>query len=359
MANTAKDYYKTLGVGKSASQDEVKKAFRKLARKYHPDLNSGDKTSEHKFKEVNEAYEVLGDEKKRADYDQFGKSPFEGGGAGFDYRAYTSGDSFDFGDMFSDILGGAGGHGQADFRGSDLVMGLELTLEEAFSGVAKPISFNREVNCKDCGGTGAETFQQCDRCKGTGRLSAAKGFFKMAQPCPACNGTGKRTTKACRTCNGRGKTLQAESIKVKIPAGADSGSRVRLRGMGGAGQGRGGNGDLQIEITVRPHPLFTRKGDDIYLELPITFGEATLGAKIEIPAMEGLTVMTLPPGAQSGQKFKLSGKGFPSTRSGKRGDQFVVLKIAVPKNISDKDKEAINQIEALYKESPRKGMIRK
>jgi molecular chaperone DnaJ len=237
-------------------------------------------------------------------------------------------------------------------------MGLDLSLEEAFSGVTKPISFNREVSCKDCGGTGAETYQQCDRCKGTGKISTAKGFFKIAQICSACGGTGRKTTKQCRSCNGRGRIIQTESIKVKIPAGADTGSRVRVKGMGGAGQGHGPGGDLQIEITVRPHPLFTRKDDDIQLDLPVTFGEAALGAKIEVPTMEGVTMMTLPPGTQSGQKFKLSGKGFPSARTGRRGDQVVTIKIAVPKNLTDKDKAAIQDIEGLYRESPRRGMVR-
>ena len=357
-----KNYYETLGVDKKASQDEIKKSFRKLARKYHPDLNSGDKTAEHKFKELSEAYEVLGDEKKRADYDQFGKTPFEGGAPGFDYRTYTSGDRFDFGgfgDIFSDLFSNGTGHHQSDLKGSDLVMGLELSMEEAFSGVTKSITFNREVACKECHGTGAETFQQCDQCKGTGKVTASKGFFKMAQPCSPCGGTGRKTTKQCRNCAGRGMMLHTESIKVKIPAGADTGSRIRLKGMGVAGQGIGGYGDLQIEITVRPHPLFTRKEDDIYLDLPITFGEAALGAKIEIPTMEGGTLMTLPPGAQSGQKFKLSGKGFPSSKTGRRGNQFVTIKVAVPKNLSEQEKSAIQDLEALYKESPRKGMVRK
>ncbi len=361
MSYSTKDYYEILGVGKKASQDEIKKAFRKLARKYHPDLNPKDKTAEQKFKEINEAYGVLGDEKKRADYDQFGKTPFNGGGPGPDYGAYTSGDRFDFGgfgDIFSDLFGAERGYQDAGLRGPDLVMGLDLTMEEAYAGVTKPITFNREVSCKTCGATGAETYQQCDKCKGTGKVSAARGFFKMAQPCTVCNGTGRRITKSCKACNGRGRTLRTESIKVKIPAGADTGSRIRLKGLGGAGQGSGAYGDLQIEITIRPHSYFTRKEDDIYLDLPVTVGEAALGAKIEVPTMDGVSVMTLPPGSQSGQKFKLAGKGFPSARTGKKGDQFVMLKVIVPRGIADKDKAVIQQVEALYRESPRKGIVR-
>ncbi len=362
MAQNAKDYYKTLGVDKKATQDEIKKSFRKLARKHHPDLNPGDKASEQKFKELSEAYEVLGDEKKRADYDQFGKSPFDGGGPGFDYRAYTSGDRFDFGgfgDIFSDLFSQEGGQHQADLRGSDLVMGLDLTLEEAFSGVTKPITFNREIACRECHGTGAETFEQCGQCKGSGKVSASKGFFRMAQPCPPCRGTGRKTTRQCSPCSGKGKVFRTESIKVKIPAGAATGSRIRLKGMGAAGHGSGSSGDLQIELTVRPHPLFTRKDDDIHLDLPVTFGEAALGAKIEIPTMEGSTVMTLPAGAQSGQKFKLSGKGFPSSRTGRRGDQYVTIKVAVPKNLNEQEKALVQDLESLYRESPRKAMVNK
>ncbi len=357
-----KDYYKILGIDKKASQEEIKKAYRKLARKYHPDLNPGDKGAERKFKEINEAYEVLGDGKKKAEYDQFGRSPFGEGGPGFDFRTFTSGDRFDFGgfgDIFSDLFGTGARHESVNLRGPDLVMSLDLTLEEAFSGVTKPIKFSRELSCKNCNGSGAETFQQCNTCRGTGKISASKGFFKMSQYCNSCGGTGIKITKACNFCGGRGKTLSTESIKVKIPAGADTGSRVKVRGMGGAGEGSGPAGDLQIEIMVKQHPLFTRKGDNVYLDVPVTFGEASLGAKIEVPTIDGIAAMTLPPGTHGGQKFKLSGKGFPSSKTGRKGDQYVNIKIAVPKNITDKAKASINEIEALYKESPRKGMVKK
>ncbi|MDA8083157.1 MAG: molecular chaperone DnaJ [Nitrospiraceae bacterium] len=361
MAPSVKDYYEILGIDKKASQDEIKKAYRKLARKYHPDLNPGDKTAENKFKELTEAYEVLSDEKKRTEYDQFGKAPFETGGQGYDYRAYTSGDSFDFGgfgDIFSDLFRAGGGPQQADQKGPDLVMGLELTLEEAFSGVTRPISFNREVSCGSCHGTGAENYQQCDKCRGAGRISTSKGFFKTQQVCNSCGGSGHKVTKACTACAGKGGTVRTESLKVKIPAGADNGSRVRLKGLGGAGHGNGQPGDLFIEISVRPHPLFQRKDDNILLELPVTFGEAALGARIEVPTIDGVAAMTLPAGTQGGQKFKLSGKGFPSAKAGRRGDQHVTIKIVVPKSIPEKSRGAIQEIEALYRESPRKGMVK-
>lgn len=362
MAPQVRDYYETLGVDRKSSQEEIKKAYRKLARKFHPDLNPGDKTSEQKFKELNEAYEILGDEKKRAEYDQFGSTAFNGG-PGFDYRTYTSGDRFDFGgfgDIFSDLFGGGPGPGGAqamDLRGPDLVMGLDLSMEEAFAGVTKPITYSREAPCKGCGGSGAETSRQCDMCKGAGKISSSKGFFKMSQACSACGGTGRQVTKACRSCGGRGRILHTESIKVKIPPGADTGSRIRVKGMGGAGQG-GPAGDLQIEITVREHPIFKRKGDNILVDVPVTFGEAALGSRIEVPTLDGVAAMTLPPGTQGGQKLKLAGKGFPSSKTGRRGDQVVTIRVAVPRNISERAKTALQEIESLYKESPRKGMLK-
>lgn len=357
-----KNYYELLGVDKKASHDEIKKAFRKLARKYHPDLNAGDKNSEQKFKEINEAYAVLGDEKKRTEYDQSGRSPFEGGGPGFDYKSHTYGNKADFGgfgDIFSDLFGAEAGFEKPTMKGPDLVMRMEMTLEEAFTGTTKSVTFNREVPCKNCSASGAETYRQCEKCRGSGKIGTSKGFFKMSQHCDACGGTGIKITKTCKSCNGMGKTFHTETIKVKIPAGADTGSRVRVRGMGGAGQGSGPSGDLQIEITIKPHTLFTRKGDDINIEVPVTFGEAALGTKIDVPTIDGAASMTLPAGTQSGQKFKLAGKGFPSTKTGQRGSQYVNIKIVVPKKVPETANAAIRQIEALYPESPRKGMGRK
>ena len=367
MATETKDYYQLLGVSREASRDEIKKAFRKLARKYHPDLNPGDKTAEQKFKEVNEAYGVLSDEKKRAEYDQFGSSPFGAGGygaggPGFEgFRTYDARESFDFGgfsDIFSDLLGARGRPEAYHARGQDMIMGLDLSLEEAYSGVTRQIAFNRESTCSSCGGSGAESSQVCDVCKGAGSMHTSKGFFKMSQPCSACGGTGRKITKVCPTCGGRGKVFHTETVKVKIPAGADTGSRVKLRGMGNAGMGGGPAGDLYIEITVRPHPLFKRKGDDIYLDLPVTFGEAALGARIEIPTMDGTAAMRLPPGTQGGQRLKLTGKGFPSPKTGQRGNQYVDIKIAVPKGVDNRGKDVIKEVDALYKESPRKGLLR-
>jgi molecular chaperone DnaJ len=362
MAADVKDFYKTLDVNKDASQDEIKKAFRKLARKYHPDLNPGDKVAEQKFKELNDAYEVLSDAKKRAEYDQFGSSPFGAGRQGFegfrtyDYRDFDAGG---FGDIFGDLFGAGGKAGPHHAKGPDMIMNLTLSLEEAFNGVTKPITFNHEVTCKTCNGQGAESSQICDVCKGAGTMRTSRGFFKMAQPCTACGGKGRKVTKVCAACGSRGAIMQTETLKVKIPRGADTGSRVRLKGMGGAGAGGGPAGDLFIEITVRPHRVFKRKGDDISLDLPVTFGEAVLGAKIEVPTIDGIAAMTLPAGTQGGQRLKLSGKGFPSTKTGVRGNQYIDIKIIVPKDIDSKAEGVIKEVDALYRENPRKGLLQR
>ncbi len=360
MPTTVRDYYQILGISKDTSQDEIKKAYRKLARKYHPDLNPGDKAAEEKFKEINEAYAVLGDPQKRSEHDRAGTTfeqfaDFRGFG-GFDFA-----ETFDFGDIFGDVFSE-----RRYAHGEDILAGVELTLEEAFTGVTRPIGITRTIECDACRGTGAESSQTCPTCKGTGKTQTSKGFFKIAQTCTDCRGTGKKVTSVCKKCSGRGKTVYTETLKVKIPAGVDNGSIVKLKGMGNAGIGGGPAGDLLLKITIKPHPVFKRKGDDIYLQLPVTFGEASLGAKIEVPTIDGIAVMKLPAGTQGGQRFKLSGKGFisPKTkhrgdaRDDARGDEYVDINIAVPKDISESAKEAINKIEALYKGSPRKGMGR-
>lgn len=350
MPVTEKDYYKTLNVSKDASQDDIKKAYRKLARKYHPDLNPGDKTAEEKFKEINEAYAVLSDPQKRAEYDRGGRT-FENfeGFKDFDFR-----ESFNFRDIFSNIFDTESKTEPRYARGENISAGIELTLEEAFTGVTKTMTFTRTVECESCRGSGAENYQTCDKCKGSGDIKVSKGFFKMSQACMECAGTGKKITAICKKCAGRGKILQTDTVNVKIPSGVDNGSVVKLRGKGNAGIGGAPAGDLLLEVTIKPHRIFKRKGDDIEVVLPVTFGEAALGAKLEVPTIDGISLMTLPPGTQSGQKFKLSGKGFISPKSKKRGDEYVEIKIVVPKNIPEKAKEAIKVVESLYKENPRK-----
>jgi molecular chaperone DnaJ len=357
MSPATKDFYETLGVSKDASQDEIKKVYRKLARKYHPDLNPGDKKAEQKFKEINEAYDVLGDAKKREEYDRSGRSPFEGGGAWYQDAARARGfeDVFDFG--FGDILGRGAGPEAYGARGADLITGIEISLEEAFSGLTRPIQVTHEISCQACQGTGAQAYETCKKCKGTGRIETSRGFFRMQQPCPECNGTGKKITKVCKVCSGTGKTTTTETVKVKIGAGVDNGTRMRVKGKGNAGWGGGPPGDLYIEISVRPHPVFKRVENDLYVDVPITFGEAALGARIEVPTIDGVAVMTIPQGTQGGQRFKLTGKGFPSPGGAGRGNQYVTAKLVVPKDITGKGREAIKEIEALYKDNPRKGLL--
>lgn len=354
MPAMAKDYYKILNVNKDATQDEIKKAFRKLARKYHPDLNPGDKSAEEKFKEINEAYAVLSDPQKRSEYDS-GGTTFEG----FEgFKNYNFKETFDFGDIFGDLFNSGFRAGEHDARGEDIYATMELSLEEAFSGVTKPINYTRTVTCSTCAGSGAENYKECDKCKGAGTTKGAKGFFRMAQTCSDCMGTGKKIISICKKCAGRGKILHTETFNVKIPAGVDNGSVVKLRGKGNDGSGAGASGDLHIEIKIKDHPIFKRKGDDIYIQLPVTFGEAALGAKLEVPTIDAMTLMRLPAGTQSGQKLKLSGKGFINPKSKKRGDEYVEIKIVIPKDIPESAKEAIKVIESLYKENPRKEIER-
>ncbi|MCL5421683.1 MAG: molecular chaperone DnaJ [Nitrospirae bacterium] len=360
MPATVNDYYEILGVPKGASQDDIKKSYRKLARKYHPDLNPGDKAAEQKFKEINEAYTVLGDPKKRGEYDRFGRAPFEAGGPWYeDVKTPRYEDIFEFGmgDIFGDIFGRTSRAEGQHAKGADILAGVTVSLEEAFAGTQRTVAAHRESGCQTCRGTGAESLETCHRCKGSGMLQTSRGFFRMQQACPECRGSGKKITKACRTCGGRGKIISTDSVKVKIPAGVDNGSRVKVKGMGNAGERGGPPGDLHIEITVKPHPIFRREGNDLSIEVPLTFGEAALGAKVEVPTMDGVTMMTIPPGTQGGQKFKLTGKGFPSPKTGMRGNLYVNIKIAVPKDLSGRAKEALNEIEAAYRENPRKGLF--
>jgi molecular chaperone DnaJ len=346
MPAATKDYYQILGVGKEASQEDLKKAYRKLARKYHPDLNPGDKSSEEKFKEINEAYAVLGDEKKRAEYEKGGTFNFEG------FEGFKGGG---YSDIFGDIFGGRFTSEPEVTKGEDLIMGLDLSLEEAFTGTTMNIPVSRTVSCEVCGGKGAETFETCQKCQGTGRIQTSRGFFKIAQACHDCGATGRKAVSPCKKCGGRGSIFTTETFKVKIPAGADEGSLIRLKGKGNAGKNGGPSGDLLLEIGIKPHPVFQKKGVDIYIQVPVTFGEAALGARIEVPTLDGSSMMKLPPGTQGGRKFKLSGKGYIG-KSGRRGDEFVEIRIAVPSEIPEEAKEAISTIEALYTENPRKNL---
>lgn len=361
MPSAVKDYYELLGVNKNSAADDIKKAYRKLARKYHPDLNPGDKTAEEKFKQINAAYAVLNDPKKKEEYDRFGNAPFETGGGWHENSAppgYEDIFEFGMGDIFGDIFGGAGGK-PTPARGSDLKTTLDISLEEAFSGVTKQLTIRREAPCQTCHSSGAESSEACSKCKGIGKVNISKGLLQLAQACPDCKGAGRKTTKTCRACSGRGSISAADTVKVKIPAGVDTSSRVKLKGMGNAGEHGGSNGDMYIEITVRPHPFFKRMESDLYIDVPVTFVEAALGAKIEFPTIDGMAAMTIPPGTQGGQKFKMTGKGFPSPKTGAKGNQYVNIKIAVPKDLSSSAKEKIKEIDLLYREKPRNGLFGK
>ncbi|MGE5893608.1 MAG: molecular chaperone DnaJ [bacterium] len=362
MTTSIKDYYEILGVKKDASQDEIKKVYRKLARKYHPDLNPNNKEAEKKFKEISEAYAVLGDPKKRKEYDEAGPAAFGFEGfSGFGSKGYPGGpEQEEFGDFFSNIFGferDFSGH-QVRMRGADLESSLDLSLEEAFHGVTRTVTMNRETSCASCGGSGAESSRQCPTCRGTGKAQTSKGFFKMVQACHECGGTGKIITKRCALCGGRGTLVRQEPVKIKIPAGVDAGSRVKVKGMGAPGQAGGPAGDLYFGITVLPHPLFRREGDDLSVKVPLTLSEAALGAKIKIPTIDGELVMTIPPGTSGGKRFKLSGKGMPSPKSGKRGDQYAEVSLVLPQKLDEKAKELLRELDNYYTESPRKGMVR-
>lgn len=392
-----KDYYNILGVKKDAKADEIKKSYRRLARKFHPDVNPNDKAAEDKFKEVQEAYDVLSDEKKRKVFDRFGyyndnldpDSPFgagaaAGGGAGaggFDFSGFDfgsgggsrtggAGGGSSFRDIFSDLFGGGGAAGGGGVgaepeppraipkRGRDIEMPLALSFEEAFSGLTTNITVNRSEQCSRCQGAGdtGGPVVTCTTCKGSGQVMRTGGRLQFSQPCPDCEGTGRRRSP-CSLCHGKGVTPKTEQVKVKIPAGVDTGSRVRIPKKGHGGRLGAEPGDLYILTNVGKHRFLERKGDNVYVTVPIGVSEAALGAKIEVPTVEGKAQLKIPAGTESGQKFRLRERGFPSLRNPSlRGDEFIEVKIAMPKIISEETKELLRQFEKLNPENPRKVM---
>jgi len=351
------DYYELLGVGKSATPEELKKAYRKKAVQFHPDKNPGNKEAEDTFKKVSEAYDVLNNADKRAAYDRYGHAAFQNGGGGS--RAGGGGfhDPFDiFRDVFGQGGGGGGGGGVFDEMfgggggrdgsrdGSDLRYDLEITLEEAARGAQKDISFRKNVTCERCDGSGAEPGSKrvtCPTCRGAGQIRRSGGIITFTQTCPTCAGAGSKTEKPCTTCRGEGRSPKTTKLNVRIPAGVDTGSRLRSSGNGEAGQAGGQTGDLYIVLSVKDHELFERNGDDLYCEIPIKFTLATLGGTIEVPTLFGKASLKIPAGTQSGTTFRLRSKGMPSLRGGSQGDQLVRTHVEVPTSLTDEQKQLL------------------
>ena len=353
MAEQKRDYYEVLGISKGASEDEIKRAYKKMARQYHPDLNPGNQEAEEKFKEVNEAYEVLSDAEKKARYDQYGHAGVDPnfGAGGFD-------GSFDFGDLgdiFGSFFGGGFGGGRrtnpnAPQRGESIRMALAISFEEAAFGCEKSVTIDRTEPCDTCHGSGCApgaTPEVCQDCHGTGTVQVRRqtpmGVFATSSPCPKCGGKGKIIHQPCKDCRGSGSVRRRKTIQATVPAGIDNGQTISIRGQGNAGKNGGPAGDLLITITVRAHELFRREGTSVLCEAPITFTQAVLGAELEIPTIDGKVKYTLPEGTQSGTTFRLKGKGIPAINGRGRGDQYVTVYIETPRNLNREQKEALKK----------------
>ncbi len=345
---TKRDYYETLGVERNASEDEIKKAFRKLARQHHPDLHTGDqqkKVSEEKFKEINEAYEVLSDQDKRRRYDTFGHA---GGGQGFGGEGFDPRGGFGdiFNDIFDDFFGQGTRGGQRPERGSDLQYNLELSFEEAVYGKEAKLKIPRWEVCDDCHGTGAKTasaLKVCPTCKGAGQLRFQQGFFSISRPCSQCEGAGQIISDPCPTCRGRKRVYRERTLSVNIPAGIETGMRLRLSNEGEHGLNGGPPGDLFVAVTTKPHPIFTRKNTDLLCEIQVPFVTATLGGKVEIPTLQGNTIIKIPAGTQPDKSLRLKGLGVPSLKGQQTGDQVIKVKIQIPTKLSAKQKELLTE----------------
>ena len=363
MADQKRDYYEVLGVSKGASEDELKKAYRRLAKKYHPDLNHGDKAAEASFKEVNEAYEVLSDKDKRARYDQFGHAGvdpnFNPNGGGFGgFGGFTDMGDIDLGDLFGSFFGGGFGGGggsrhNAPQKRETVRAGVTITFEEAAFGCEKEVTVSRTEQCDVCKGTGCApgtTAEICPDCHGSGTVRIQRGgggfSFSTTTSCPKCRGTGKIIHQPCKTCGGGGTVRKQKKLAVTIPAGIDDGQAVSLRGQGGAGRNGGPAGDLLIGVTVKPHPIFRREGTSVYMDQPVSFVQAALGAELEIPTLDGKVKWTLPEGTQPGTTFRLNGKGIPGLGGRGRGNQYVTVKVQVPTNLNKEQKEALRAFAA-------------
>lgn len=371
MPEQKRDYYEVLGVSKGASDDEIKKAYRKLAKKYHPDMNPGDKEAEAKFKEVNEAYSILSDSEKRARYDQFGHAGVDpnygAGGPGGGFGGFDMGD-IDLGDIFGSFFGGgfggfggsASGRRNGPQKGESLRASLTISFEEAAFGCEKEINLNRTEECEACHGSGAEpgtTAETCPDCRGTGVVRVQQrtgGFaFSSTAPCSRCRGTGKIIHTPCKACGGSGSVKKTKRVTVSIPAGIDDGQAISLRGQGNAGKNGGPAGDLIVAVHVKPHPQFHRDGTTVLYEQPVTFYQAVMGAELEIPTIDGKVKYNLPAGTQTGTTFRLRGKGIPELRGRGRGDQYVTVRVQVPTSLNGEQKEALRAFaEAMGEDVP-------
>jgi molecular chaperone DnaJ len=380
---TKQDYYELLGVSRKASVKDIRTAFRKLARKYHPDLNPGDKSSEEKFKQLQEAYDVLSDSKKRQMYDQYGfysdnLPPGGPGGAGasgghpdinFDFGGFDfggggaggAGGGGNFRDLFSQFFrGGRGGEMEPEQEpGNDLEYQIEIDFWDAVRGAVKKLSITRLDSCENCHGTGAVgSPQTCTTCSGTGSIQQAAGKMRFNVPCTRCGGTGKLRT-ACKSCGGEGRVRRTETIDVRIPAGVANGGRVRVPGKGNAGTMGAPAGDLYLRVEVKPHPFFERRGSDLYTKVPVTVSEATLGAKIEVPTIDGRSIVRIPPATNSGKTLRLKEKGVPSARNGARGDQYVEIQVVVPPPTDERVRNLMKELENVAPSDPRKDLFSK
>ncbi len=353
------DYYDLLGVSKSADEKEIKSAFRKLAMQYHPDRNPGDDAAEHKFKEINEAYEVLKDADKRAAYDRFGHAAFDqsggfgpGGGFGNDFSSSMS-DIFD--DLFGEFMGGRRGGGRGGRqRGADLRYNMEITLEEAFHGKTAQIRVPTSVTCETCSGSGAKAGTKpvtCRTCGGAGKIRASQGFFTIERTCPTCQGRGETIEDPCEKCGGSGRVTQERTLSVNIPAGVEDGTRIRLSGEGEAGVRGGPAGDLYIFLSLKPHEFFQRDGADIFCRVPLSMTQAALGGQFEVPTLDGEKQrVKVPEGTQTGKQFRLKGKGMPVLRSSHFGDMYIQVVVETPRNLSRRQRELLEEFDKVSSE---------
>ncbi len=359
MAENKRDYYEVLGLQKGASDDDIKKAFRQMAKKYHPDLNPGDKEAEARFKEVNEAYEVLSDAQKKARYDQYGHAGVDPNFGAGGYQGYGFDNiDIDLGDIFSSFFGGMGGNGgrrqnpNAPRRGSDVSASVVISFEEAAHGCKKQVNIHLISTCEDCGGTGAAKGSSpttCPVCNGTGQerrqQRTAFGVFQTQSVCSRCHGSGRIIDNPCKTCNGSGQVRKPATVGINIPAGIDDGQVITIRGKGNAGSNGGPAGDLQLQVSVRPHPLFGRDGYDVYCTLPLTFAQAALGAEVSVPTLDGNVSYSIKEGTQPGDSFRLKGKGIPYVNGRGRGDEIVQVTVEVPRNLNGEQKKILESFE--------------